>query len=62
MNDVLQIVIVTAVAAAALVALVRPYLRRTDIKKGAPPCANCGASAAPQNPRATILPGRSAHN
>jgi len=47
MSDGIQVGIVTAVAVAALVAIVRPYLRRSEVKKGAPPCANCAASATP---------------
>jgi hypothetical protein len=47
MTDGIQVAIVSVVAAAALVALVRPYLRRSELKKGAPPCANCAASTAP---------------
>ena len=47
MGDGLQVGIVTTVAVAALVALVRPYLRRPEVKKGAPPCANCAASTVP---------------
>jgi hypothetical protein len=53
MGDTIQVVIVTAVAGAALVALVRPYLRRPDAKKTAPPCANCASSAVPQTRRKT---------
>ena len=47
MSDGIQIAIVSVVAAGALVALVRPYLRRSEVKKGAPPCANCAASSVP---------------
>ena len=45
MTDGIQVAIVSVVAVAALVALVRPYLRRPELKKGAPPCANCASSA-----------------
>jgi hypothetical protein len=45
MSDIVQVVIVSAVAGVALVALVRPYLRRPAAKESAPPCANCAVSA-----------------
>ena len=61
MADTIQIVIVTAVAGVALVALVRPYLRRREDPKSAPPCANCAASAAPQAMRKTAA-GPSSHH
>lgn len=48
MGDTVQVVIVTAVAGVALIALVRPYVRRSDAKKTAPPCANCAESRPPQ--------------
>jgi hypothetical protein len=57
MTDGTQVAIVSVVAVAALVALVRPYLRRPEPKKGAPPCANCAASSAPTAPS-----GRPTHN
>jgi hypothetical protein len=50
MTDGIQVALVSVVAVAALVALVRPYLRRPELKKGAPPCANCAASSAPAAP------------
>jgi hypothetical protein len=61
MGDTLQVIIVTAAAAAALVTLVKPYLRRPETKPGAPPCANCGASMSSRNAREPVLPVRSAH-
>lgn len=46
MSDGLQVAIVTVAAAAALVALVRPYLRKPTVaKKATPSCANCAASS-----------------
>jgi hypothetical protein len=61
MSDAIQIVIVTAVAGVALIALVRPYLRRTDPKKAVPPCANCAASGTPHTAR-TTTPSPSTHH
>jgi hypothetical protein len=40
MGDTVQIAIVTTAAAAALIVLVRPYLRRSSAPT-APACANC---------------------
>ena len=57
MSDGIQVAIVTAVAAGALIALVRPYLRRSELKKSAPPCANCAASTVPRS-----AAGRSPHS
>ena len=61
MIDTIEVIIVTAVAGVALAALVRPYMRRPETKKGAPPCANCAASGTPSVARPTALPGRPTH-
>jgi hypothetical protein len=61
MSDAIQVVLVTAVAGVAFVAILRPYLRRPEAKKSAPKCANCAASAAP-SPVRKPAPAPSTHH
>jgi hypothetical protein len=53
MDESLQVIIVTAAAAVAFGALVRPYLKKPAEKSpaSAAPCANCAASAGQPPPR-----------
>ena len=54
-TDWVQVAVVTAAAAVALVAIARPYFTRRAT--GAPPCANCPSASA----RRTSRPAASVH-
>jgi hypothetical protein len=51
MSDTLQVVIVTVVALAALLVLLRPLVARGKPRSKAGGCANCAATPPPARPR-----------
>ena len=59
MSDALQLVVVTAVAGVALLAIVRPYIRRRGTERDVP-CAKCasGNPCEPARPEPDVQPLR----